>query len=322
MKDRRSILRTTGISLTGLGSIKSVASKSQDNSTERFDSEMSNAVEIGQEEGINAYRDYIDSKGYNHKEKSFTSQNDIFTSQNSIFGLLTKQPGYCVDPVKCNSNIDIDFSLVYDQDRELFFHTYFIKYEYGWANRLGRGRTDYPDDPDDYPPLWRNAVYDQYIGPRRPYDILAISWKNDDELIPASTPNCNARRNFTCAVNIPNEYATLQTGSYTGEGLAIGIDGYHAVWDNGRSGPNDTATTSSIGAGIRFEKGPEFKPYTRLSGKFVYAWKGSNSEVTVGYPASISYKRDGFKKKQEFQHTKGNSPQERRSFDIRVSEVM
>jgi len=325
------VVRASGTVITGITGLQTIAGRPQQEKSGKFDEDMKRAMEIVKREGTSEYEKYLDRQGYSHVEGSLNTADNSeavglnsddwssYVDSSSSATPLEKQPGYCVDPVKCDGNIDVEFYLVYDGDEELFYHTYFLKYEYGWAPFIPN--TDYPADPKNYPRLWGSAVRDEYIGPRWPKSILAISWSDEDELIPASKSGCNAQKNFACAVN-EDEYAKITTGSYTGEGLGLAVDGYTAVWDNGPSGPADTATTDTIGIGIKFKKGPEFKEYTRLRGKLVYPWKGSEAEVTVGYPASISYKNDSFKKKVEFQHTKGDSREERESFDIRVSEVM
>ncbi|ELZ04533.1 hypothetical protein C480_13501 [Natrialba aegyptia DSM 13077] len=300
---------------------------------------MDEARRIGKEEGLDARDKYLDSFGFPHTEGKVELPNDgeiegiqSETTRSDSEGIAQnieasnqeKQPGYCVDPRDCgeDANIDVEFQLTYNPMGEVFDFTFYMKYRYGWESST----TNHPDDPDDYPLLWVSSPgFDQYIGPRRPTDVLSLAWNDPDRLEPYMPPwkGCES---IPCAIVEEEPYTKFVSGSYSGEGVGIEIDGYHMAYDNGPTGSEETDWTPPATTGIMLEKGPEFVDHTRLSAIFTYAWKGTHTspDISIGFPPSFNISDDSerFESYNRFQHTRGEDDTERDTFEVRVDEVL
>ncbi|SFS33998.1 hypothetical protein [Halostagnicola kamekurae] len=143
------------------------------------------------------------------------------------------------------------------------------KFQYGYA-----------DDPS-YP------LRTIYAGPEDPVDVLALTWENSAE---AKRLEVRDHRRVHQSV-ITDDYTSFDEGSWTGSGLGVFVDGYQASMDSGKTGVDETDWSQMVVTGVFLEKGKDFRPETSLQGIYKYAWEGSEPDVSVSYPASISFEK-------------------------------
>ncbi|WP_049896369.1 hypothetical protein [Natrialba chahannaoensis] len=291
---RRKVLATAGAITAGFGAAGTVVARERDDPSEKFTKQMIQAQQIAKQEGLEERQKYLDRVGINHIEKDhqFAVQKNASEEDRAQ---PAHEPPICVDPLDCDADINVQFSLTYNPRGEEFHYSYYIRFRYGYA-----------DDPS-YPPR------DIYAGPEDPVDTLGLTWENSSA---AKRLEIRDHREVHRSV-VTDDYTEFDEGSWTGSGLGILVDGYQASIDSGKTGNDETDWSQMVVAGVFLEKDVDFRPETSVRGIYEYAWKGTEPDVAVSYPASITFKQNEYEESETLQHTP-----EGKTFHIKAKEVM
>ncbi|MDQ2052937.1 hypothetical protein RBH26_21070 [Natronolimnohabitans sp. A-GB9] len=289
MPNRRSVLKTTGTALIGLSAADTVVANDKKDPSEKFTREIIKANRIAKREGLEERQNYLDEKEISHKEENV----QLSVPKTDDDEVKTQEAPICVNPLDCDADIDVQFSLTYEPraDPSEFHYSYFIKFRYGFAR-------------DEFYP-WRTI----YAGPEDPVDTLGLSWQKDQVEL-------RDHRRVHKSV-ITDDYTKFDEGSWTGSGLGILVDGYQASVDSGLTGRDETDWSQLVTAGVFLVEDADFRPETSFKGIYEYAWEGTEPEVSVSYPASISFKSNEYEDSEDFQHTLDGD-----TFHIKAEEVM
>lgn len=291
---RRNVLATAGALAASFGMTGAVVAREESDPSKEFTRQMIQANKIAKQKGLNERKEYLDRIGVNHTEKDIYFSTPKTDSTEGKVQTASEAP-ICVDPLSCDADIDVQFSLSYNPRGEEFHYSYFIRFRYG-----------YSDDPS-YP--WRTI----YAGPEDPVDTLGLTWENSAA---AKRLEVRDHRRVHESV-ITDNYTSFASGSWDGSGVGVFVDGYQAAIDSGKTGPDESAWSQLVTTGVFLEKGADFRPETSLRGIYEYAWKGVEPKVSVSYPTAITYEQNKYEDSTTFQHTPNGD-----TFHIKAKEVM
>ncbi len=289
--DRRLVLKSAGAAVFGLSTANTVVADDETDPSEEFTKQIAEANRIAKEDGLDERRTYLDESGISHEEQSAQLSVPNFESNDDVLQVESHETPICVDPLECDADIDVQFSLSYQPRAEEFHYSYFIQFHYGYA-----------PDPS-YP--WGTI----YAGPEDPVDTLGLTWQEDQVEV-------RDHRRVHESV-ITDDYTQFDEGSWTGSGLGILVDGYQASVDSGYTGVDETDWSQLVTSGVFLVEGVDFRPDTSFRGIYEYAWEGTEPEVSVSYPAQISFSASSYNESEAFQHTPEGD-----TFHIKAEDVM
>lgn len=258
--DRRTVLKTAALAGVGGVSAVSTATAGRERSPEEFERHLQKAREIHDEAGIEQRVRYLEAHDIETGYARFVSSlPDRGEGPDAMDG--TGQGDFCVEPDKCDGDIDLTLSLSYDMYNGRYFADLSMRYDYNLQTPESHG-------------------YYSYSGPQNPQDGAGILWERD-------TWKLQDRDDPTyCTVGDDN--VEWDNGSWNYEGVGYRVDSRDIAEGSGSTSIGG-AWSDTEHAGVYLRTGEDYTEGDSVNAAYRYTWSsGELSGVSVGYPWSVS----------------------------------
>lgn len=256
---RRNVLKAAAIASTGGVSAPSVAATRDDMSQEEFDEHILRARKIQSRGGPDAAVRYLEAHSIPTGYTRFISKRpDRKRTVGASTHDGTGQGDFCVEPDKCDGDIDLTLRFSYDMYNGRYYASLAMRYRY-------------------------ELYYDyyNYDGPMQPLDGAGIMWERDHwKLQDRDNPT-------SCTLGDNN--VEWDNGSWNYEGVGYRVNSREIAEGSGSTGKGNYEWSDTEYAGVYLRKGSDYEDGDSIHAAYEYTWNsGELSGVSVGYPWSIS----------------------------------
>ncbi|USZ69418.1 hypothetical protein NGM10_06700 [Halorussus salilacus] len=267
---RRDALKKTSIAFAGSLTLPSVVRGEKGRSLDDMHRDLMQSRRIQNNAGLEARINYLEARGigagYNRLLAKFPNEGNGPSTADS-------PDNYCVEPDKCDGDIDLTLWFFYDQDMEAYYAELSMRYRYYYYQSY--------------------TAYD-YWGPRYPDDGAGIMWEKDHwevmnaDDIPSSTEG--------------DDHVEWDNGSWNQEGLGYRVNSADIARNTGQTNDRDKHWSDYEYAGVYLNQAEDYEDGDSIHAAYEYTWSsGELSGVSVSYPWGISVSASSTTKSEDLQ---------------------
>ncbi|MEF8825528.1 MAG: hypothetical protein V5A27_04175, partial [Halapricum sp.] len=223
------------------------------------------AREIQNAAGPDARANYLEAHGIPTGYKRFitkrpdrrsgnsSSTNDEIGSFSADDG--TGQGDFCVEPNKCDGDIDLSLAISYDMYNARYYVSLSMRYYY--------------------------LYQDMYDGPLSPLDGAGIMWERDHWKL-------QNRMDLTDSI-YGDDHVAWDNGSWNYEGAGYRVNSEKIAKESGDSYYPTYSWSDTEYAGVYLRQGSDYEEGDQIHASYTYTWFGSGlNGISVSYPWAIS----------------------------------
>lgn len=267
---RRDALKKTSIAFAGSLAVPSIVRGEQGRSLDDMHRHLMHSRRIQNNAGLEARINYLEAHGigagYDRLLAKLPTEGDGPSTADS-------PDNYCVEPDKCDGDIDLTLWFFYDQDVEAYYAELAMRYKYYW---------------------YQSYNYIDYWGPRAPEDGAGIMWERDHwevlnaDDIPSSTEG--------------DEHVEWDNGSWNQEGLGFRVSSEGIATKNGYTSSTEERWSEYEYGGVYLNQAENYQDGDSIHAAYEYTWSsGELSGVSVSYPWGISVSASSTTKSEDLQ---------------------
>lgn len=267
---RRDALKKTGIAFAGSLAVPSVVRGEQGHTLNDMHRHLMQSRRIQNNAGLEARINYLEAHGigagYDRLLGPFPNEADGPSTADG-------PDNYCVEPDKCDGDIDLTLWFFYDQDVESYYAELSMRYGYYYYQS--------------------GYAYD-YWGPRYPDDGAGIMWEKDhwEVLNPSNIPESTEG----------DDHVEWDNGSWNQEGLGFRVNSADIARSTGQTNNLDKHWSDYEYGGVYLNKAEDYQDGDAVHAAYEYTWSsGELGGVSVSFPWGISVSASSTTKSEDLQ---------------------
>jgi len=262
---RRTVLKTLGAGIAGLGSAGLVQG-SNDHSSKEPMALMKEAQQVLQQNGPEARASFLESHGIK------TTSKGISVSRPTSDGSVSTNSIDCIEPTRCggDGDIEVNISMAFLPTYSQYHVSLQFRYQYVYGITL-------------------SGYYD-YSGPERPLDGTGLYWNPDEYQIENTTLPGES-------MTVP-DHGSWDNGSWNvaRSGSGFRVDDLQVCYDSGSYGDDLSEHWSDWDScGVMLVPQADHSSSSLVKGEYVYAWNDDylSPSVSASYPLGIGVSFSG-----------------------------
>lgn len=258
--NRRKILKAAAATSMGAVSAVSTSTAEHGRTEDEFQKHIQQARRIHKRAGIEQRMQYLEAHdiptGYSRVISGFPNKGE---GPGIMDG--TGQGDYCVEPDKCDGDIDLTLSISYDMYNGRYFADLSMRYKYSYQTTSSHG-------------------YYSYSGPQDPVDGAGLLWERDTwKLQDRDDPGyCTSG----------DDHVEWDNGSWNYESVGFRANSKQIAKSTGTTSISDHWSDTEH-AGVYLRTGDDYSEGDTVNAAYRYTWNsGEVNGVSLGYPWTIS----------------------------------